>query len=281
MVINKEWSVLTIGDGDLSFSRSIFTHHKPKYLTATVYDSAEQLTEKYGSEHLDFLTKASLTNNNCRVITEFDITDLECVKQLDKKYDLVIFQFPLVPNFSSKAEFQQYTKADEITISINTINRRLLRLFLVNSFDCLLAENGAQLACISSKDVKPYTEWDIEYSLTKGSLTQLPEFSCVGTMPFVIEQFPDYKIRNVDRDKHVKDTASLTYVWTANCNLDVALDLLPAINPLPSLFGEQGCDICHAGPFETEQEKINHLAGKKHKRMSDFEQQWLGYLKSS
>jgi hypothetical protein len=280
MVINKEWSVLTIGDGDLSFSRSIFTHHKPKHLTATIYDSVEQLTEKYGSEHLDFLTKASVTDNNCRVVTDFDITDLKCIEQLDKKYDLIIFQFPLVPNFTSQNEFQQHTQADELPLSINTINRRLLRLFLINSFDYLLAEDGAQLAYISSKDVKPYTEWDIEYSLTKSSLTQLPEFSCVGTMPFVIEQFPGYKIRNVDRDKHVKDTASLTYVWTSNKNRDVALELLPTMNPLPTLFGELGCDICHAGPFETEQEKISHLAGKKHKRMSEYEVQWQGYLLS-
>jgi hypothetical protein len=185
-----------------------------------------------------------------------------------------------VPNFTSQNEFQQHTQADELPLSINTINRRLLRLFLVNSFDYLLAEDGAQLAYISSKDVKPYTEWDIEYSLTKSSLTQLPEFSCVGTMPFVIEQFPGYKIRNVDRDKHVKDTASLTYVWTSNKNRDVALELLPTMNPLPTLFGELGCDICHAGPFETEQEKISHLASKKHKRMSEYEVQWQGYLLS-
>lgn len=280
MQINKDWSVLTIGDGDLSFSRSIFTHYQPKHLTASIYDSVKQLTEKYGREHLDFLTKASVTDNNCRVVTDFDITDLKCIEQLDKKYDLIIFQFPLVPNFTSQNEFQQHTQADELPLSMNTINRSLLRSFLVNSFDCLLTEDGAQLAYISSKDVKPYTEWDIEYSLTKSSLTQFPEFSCVGTMPFVIEQFPGYKIRNVDRDKHVKDTSSLTYVWTSNKNIDVALELLPTMNPLPTLFGEHGCDICHAGPFETEQEKISHLAGKKHKRMSEYELQWQGYLLS-
>ncbi|WP_299264387.1 Rossmann-like fold-containing protein [uncultured Psychrosphaera sp.] len=283
MVINKEWSVLTIGDGDLSFSRSIFDNFQPKKLTATVLDSVTELTNKYGSENLDYLQQqrdGALSLVDCQVITEFDITNSDNIHQLTKEYDLVIFQFPLVPNFTSQNEFQQHTQADELPLSINTINRRLLRLFLVNSFDYLLAEDGAQLAYISSKDVKPYTEWDIEYSLTKSSLTQLPEFSCVGTMPFVIEQFPGYKIRNVDRDKHVKDTASLTYVWTSNKNRDVALELLPTMNPLPTLFGELGCDICHAGPFETEQEKISHLAGKKHKRMSEYEVQWQGYLLS-
>ncbi|GHB72241.1 hypothetical protein GCM10008107_22010 [Psychrosphaera saromensis] len=287
MVINKEWSVLTIGDGDLSFSRSIFDNYKPKKLTATVLDSVNELTSKYGSEHLDYLQKQSdgvLNEVDCQVVTEFDITDLDKVRQLTQEYDLVIFQFPLVPNFSSQGEFQQHTKtrtqigsqSSEQFLSINTINRRLLRLFLINSFDCLLAQDGAQLAYISSKDVKPYIEWDIEYSLTKET-----ELSCIGSMEFITEQFPGYKIRNVDRDKHVKDTASLTYVWTSNHNREARLDLFPAMNPLPTLFGELGCDICHAGPFETEQEKTSHQAGKKHKRMSEYEAQWQGYLQSS
>jgi sulfur relay (sulfurtransferase) DsrF/TusC family protein len=282
MVINKEWSVLTIGDGDLSFSRSIFDNFQPKKLTATVLDSVTELTNKYGSENLDYLLQQSngtLSLVDCQVITEFDITNSDNIHQLTKEYDLVIFQFPLVPNFSSQGEFQQRTKSctqsSEQVLSINTINRRLLRLFLINSFDCLLAQDGAQLAYISSKDVKPYTDWDIEYSLTKWT-----ELDCVGSMEFITEQFPGYKIRNVDRDKHVKDTASLTYVWTSNKNRDVALELLPTMTPLPTLFGDLGCDICHAGPFETEQEKISHLAGKKHKRMSEYEVQWQGYLLS-
>jgi sulfur relay (sulfurtransferase) DsrF/TusC family protein len=282
MVINKEWSVLTIGDGDLSFSRSIFDNFQPKKLTATVLDSVNELTSKYGCEHLDYLQKQSddvLNLVDCQVVTEFDITDLDKVRQLTQEYDLVIFQFPLVPNFSSQGEFQQRTKSctqsNEQVLSINTINRRLLRFFLINSFDCLLAQDGAQLAYISSKDVKPYTDWDIEYSLTKWT-----ELDCVGSMEFITEQFPGYKIRNVDRDKHVKDTASLTYVWTSNQNREARLDLFPAISPVPTLFGELGCNICHAGPFETEQEKISHLAGKKHKRMSEYEVQWKSYLLS-
>jgi hypothetical protein len=34
--------------------------------------------------------------------------------------------------------------------------------------------------------------------------------SYVGKMAFNISEFPGYKIRNVDRDKHVKDTQGFT-----------------------------------------------------------------------
>lgn len=296
MVINKSWSVLTIGDGDLSFSRSIFENYKPKKLTATVLDSELELTQKYGAENLSFLQQASTQQTSekctskqensfsknqdleedcreCEVITEFDITNLQKLKKLTKCYDLVIFQFPLVPNFANQKQYNQETQNDGLALSINTLNRRLLRMFLIHSFEHLLSENGAQLAYISSKDVKPYIEWDIEYSLTQGT-----EFTCVGSTPFIIDQFPGYKIRNVDRDKHVKDTASLTYVWTPNRNFDIALNLLPGMDLLPPLFGELGCDICHAGAFQTDQEKVNHLAGKKHQRMQIYDRQWRACL---
>lgn len=273
MIIKKDWSILTVGDGDLSFSRAVFSHYMPKKLTATVLDSEVELTDKYGNDNLVFLQ-----NNNCEVITKFDVTNLETINQLSKCYDLVIFQFPLVPNFSSQQQFKQQTQNSDLVLSINTLNRRLLRLFLKHSFDCLLSETGAQLAYISSKDVKPYIEWDIEYSLTQGLKTQISDIHFVGSTPFDIKQLPGYKIRNVDRDKHVKDTESLTYVWTTRDNRQAAFERIPSLTPPPELFGENGCDICHAGPFASAQEKHQHLAGKKHKRLSDYNSQWQHYL---
>lgn len=273
MILKRDWSILTIGDGDLSFSRSIFDYHQPKHLTATVYDSSEQLKQKYGSEHLDYLDDQSKMGASCQAITGFDVTNLQSVQSLSQNYDVVIFQFPLVPNFSSADEFAKHTQADSNRISVNTINRRLLRLFLQNSFDYLLSKTGAQLAYISSKDVKPYTEWDIEYSLTTAT-----DLVCMGSLPFKITEFPGYKIRNVDRDKHVKGTAAFTYVYSTQSNQARVSPLLVEITPTQTLFGNNGCDICHAGPFATEQEKTAHLAGKKHQRMRGFCEQWSNYL---
>jgi hypothetical protein len=268
MFIDENWSVLTVGDGDLSFSRAIFEQYKPKKLTSTILDTKTELCRKYGNEHYTYLT-----SNGCEVFTEFDVTNLSCVQQLQKKYDLVIFQFPLVPNFLNQNEFYKYTQGNKIAFSINTLNRRLLRLYLIHSFEYLLSATGSQLAYISSKDVKPYIEWDIEYSLTKGT-----ELTCIGSIPFSIEQFPGYKIRNVDRDKHVKDTGALTYIWTRENPNQSVYKNFDLITPKTELFGNKGCDVCHAGPFATEQEKTEHLSGKKHNRMDVYDSQWQEYL---
>lgn len=40
-------SILLIGEGDLSFSRSLVTHHACEHLTATVYESQAELLSKY------------------------------------------------------------------------------------------------------------------------------------------------------------------------------------------------------------------------------------------
>ncbi|NVK24991.1 MAG: hypothetical protein HWE10_08690, partial [Gammaproteobacteria bacterium] len=43
-------------------------------------------------------------------------------------------------------------------------------------------------------------------------------------------------------------------------------------------FQSTGCDLCGAGPFATELERVEHQASKKHQRMLDFDRQWQNYL---
>ena len=47
MYINPKWRILTIGDGDLSFSVSLLKNYQPRALTATVFDSQLSLSTKY------------------------------------------------------------------------------------------------------------------------------------------------------------------------------------------------------------------------------------------
>ena len=69
MIIDKQWRILTIGDGDLSFSNALFKHHQPALLTATVYDSLTTLSNKYNDNFYQQLKK-----QNIPVFFEFDIT---------------------------------------------------------------------------------------------------------------------------------------------------------------------------------------------------------------
>ncbi|NQY66025.1 MAG: DUF2431 domain-containing protein [Alteromonadaceae bacterium] len=259
MYINPEWRLLTIGDGDLSFSTSLWNNYKPQHLTATVFDDKQSLTAKYGDEYYQ-----QLVHSGCQVLSGFDVTDQQSWGELKRnQYDVVIFQFPLIPAFGSEQEFKLQCN----NFSINTLNRRLLRINLLNCFQYFLAENGAKLAFITSKDVKPYRQWNVEDALTLGT-----DIHFIGKVDFNINQFPGYKIRNVDRDKHVKSTQGITYIYST--------ELDDNIKDRPKAIKSQGksCSICRTGVFYTDLDEKIHLASKKHLQMLQFEQQWLSYL---
>lgn len=261
MFINPNWRILTVGDGDLSFSMSLFNRFKPPLLTASVLDCESELLSKYEQNSFAQLKQAGV-----EVITELDITEPNSWRKVKPVYDLVIFQFPLVPGFKSKQEFQAMQDKYGFDFSINTLNRRLLRKFLQASFNHLLSPDGVRLAYISSKDVKPYIEWNIEDQIHLGLDTEY-----LGSMPFDMNGFTGYRVRNVDRDKQVKDTKALTYVWSDKPQPKLTLKPFQA-------KGETGCDICRAGPFTTDQERVEHSNSTKHKRMTDYHQQWQNYL---
>lgn len=259
MKLDKQWRILTVGDGDLSFSLALSAQFPPSQLTASIYDSKQVVTEKYAENSLH-----QLQSNQYTVLTEFDATLESSWQKLAKQsIDVVIFQFPLIPAFDNYHDFKQQTH------SVNTLNRRLLRLFIYYAHKYVLDPAGPMLCIITSKDVKPYCEWDLESSLLIGL-----DINYLGQSPFNISDFPGYKIRNVDRDKHVKDTSGISYVWSAKTHCDD----LPHLK-LPHYLDANHCSFCRAGPFLTERDQLAHNNSKKHKNMLLHHQNWHAYLK--
>ncbi|MEJ6475386.1 class I SAM-dependent methyltransferase [Pseudoalteromonas piscicida] len=258
MILDKNWRILTVGDGDLSFSYSLAKHFKPATLIASVYDSEAELKLKYQDNAFDKLSDLGI-----RIVTQFDVTNLSCWQKIPlHAFDAVIFQFPLLPAFGSHQCFQQQT------LSVNTLNRRLLRKFLINTTSYALDPHGEQLGIITSKDVKPYIEWNIEESLVIGTAHHY-----LGQSTFDISQFPEYQIRNVDRDKHVKDTSGISYYWSINKQHAIIPQLI-----LPRYLNADHCTMCRAGPFISDNDKKAHNKAKKHKNMQKHEYEWLDYL---
>ncbi|MBE0370929.1 Rossmann-like fold-containing protein [Pseudoalteromonas aurantia] len=258
MILNKQWRILTVGDGDLSFSLALLNNLHPQHLTASIYDSELQLREKYQSHSLDVLQE-----NHIEVYTEFDVTQPESWQRIKQQsFDVVIFQFPLIPGFTSKGEF------DTQALSVNTLNRRLLRYFLLFADRYALDPHGEMLCYITSKDVKPYCEWDLESSLNIGL-----DIKYLGQSPFDITLFDGYRIRNVDRDKHVKDTSGTTYVWSRKCNPYLKNKLTK-----PYYLADNHCALCRAGPFMTTKDQLAHLNSKKHRTMLRHQNDWYKHL---
>lgn len=260
MKLNKQWRILTVGDGDLSFSHALSLQFPHSQLIASVYDSEIVLLNKYKDNALN-----ALKQKQVKVLTEFDVTEpLSWQRVASQSIDVVIFQFPLIPAFSNFDDFKQQS------LSVNTLNRRLLRLYIHFAHKYVLDPAGPMLCIITSKDVKPYCEWDLESSLTQGL-----DINYLGQSIFNINDFPGYKIRNVDRDKHVKDTSGISYVWSAKTTPDE----LPHLSR-PHYLLNNHCSFCRAGPFLTDKDKLAHENSKKHKSMKKHHDDWMAYLKS-
>ncbi|CAM4203407.1 Rossmann-like fold-containing protein [Pseudoalteromonas byunsanensis] len=260
MIIDTQWRILTVGDGDLSFSHALQSRLGAGQLTASTYDSEKTIRDKYQHHALELLNAS-----NTPYLSEFDVTARDSWQRLAQPhYDLAIFQFPLLPAFSDQADFEQQQ------YSINTLNRSLLRQFLDNAYRYALDPTGPMLCYITSKDVKPYCEWDLE-----GTLSLNSKMNYLGQHPFDISQFPGYKIRNVDRDKHVKDTSGTTYVFSAKENLTLQQQL-----HVPHYLQDNHCSFCRAGPFHSEADTQAHYNSKKHRTMLKHQQHWQRFLAS-
>jgi hypothetical protein len=270
MFLKPNWRILTIGDGDLSFSASLWQQFKPRQLTATVFDSQQALKDKYLYNAIELLKEKPEQN----LLFNFDVTEPsswpnDWIKEKNAQFDLVIFQFPLMPSFSDPERFQRMDN-----ISINTLNRLLLRQFLIHCEQYFLDPKGAQLCYITSKDVKPYCEWNIDNCLNQGLTT----IKYLGSMPFHINNFPGYRVRNVDRDGYVKDTKSTTYVWSTkqnlvNCELELSELLQGKSHQQPN-----ACSFCKAGPFISRNDQSLHEQTKKHRLMQKYEKQYANAI---
>lgn len=254
MYIDKNWRVLTIGDGDLSFSLSLLKDKQIKHLTASVLDQESTVIQKYQDNAVSELRQLEID-----LFFGLDVCQPDDFSaELQHKFDLIIFQFPLIPGFSSKQDFQRHKH-----LGSNGLNRFLLFQFLHQACNYFCDPEGGGLAYITSKDVKPYSHWNIENLYAK------PHFHCLGKIPFNINEYPQYRLRNVDRDKVVKSTRSYTYVWGDIAPLELQSVLSPSTKCLPD-----HCDICGKGPFLTPQKWQQHKESLSHKTMHKYELNW-------
>lgn len=259
MYLNPNWRILTVGDGDLSFSAALAKQFPTATLTASVYDSETTLTQKYANNAV-----AQLKQRSVPIYFNFDVTNPLCWQQLNGQlFDVVIFQFPLLGGFSSAQGFVKETQA----YSINTLHRALLYQYLAYAFHYALADNG--LCYITSKDVKPYAHWGLEYALHPSL-----NLHYLGQKAFNTHAFKDYRVRNVQRDKTIKDTQGITYAWSKHAHHQLGEHWhKPAY-----LNADHHCPLCRAGAFMHQQDKAAHIKSKKHIKMQTYEQSWQQWL---
>ena len=94
-------------------------------------------------------------------------------------------------------------------------------------------------------------------------------------MDFDLANFPQYRIRNVARDKEVKATEALTYVWGRKNIVALNTVLRKSTKHLID-----HCRLCGKGPFGSSKELSLHENSKTHKRKAKYQAEWLNYRAS-
>ena len=254
-------SILTIGDGNLSYSLSLAALHTAQdeniELTATTYDTVDELKTKYGDTKIEETIKA-LLSHNARVLHGIDATKLSSSPSLkDKKFDLIVFMHPLVPE-SERYEFIK-SRGDHFATVI--INRLMITNFL-RSAQRLLSESDQSEIHITMKNVYPYSWWRLD------SLYQLaPPLKYLGSAPSDTSSLVHYESRNVDRDSPFPLTDSLTFSFGFKTVPEVEL----------ARPGKAKCEVC-AARFSGLGDKAKHDKSQKHKKRVDLEAAWSEFV---
>ncbi|KAI5359847.1 putative 25S rRNA (uridine-N(3))-methyltransferase BMT5 [Septoria linicola] len=166
--------ILLIGEGDFSFAKSIVEEHGCCDVTATSYDSQDDLFAKYNpqaEEHVKYLEEEGQ-----HVLYNVDATKLDKNKPLakaaaDGKYDVVLFNFPHVGGKSTDVNRQV----------------RFNQELLVNFFDTvqrLLAQSGTIVVTLFEGE--PYTLWNIR------DLGRHTGLEVARSFKFQAEAYPGY-----------------------------------------------------------------------------------------
>jgi len=262
-------NILVVGDGNLSFSRSLVTHQwksesergeKTGTFYATVYDSEEELFVKYGErarENVSFLREVG-----ARVIFRVDATHLsealpnDCARSLDQIY----FNHPLMPSVLGRKPTPE-DGPDYVMLC----NRLMLRSFLLSASQFLVPDVGE--IHLTIKDTYPYSWWRVD---------SLPESLPAGVVTFLrremfqANKFPEYEPMNVEADRGFAQCASTTFVF---CHRSTERKR-PRDDIAPQTVMHMFCEICEKGPFSSRQDFISHEASKKHQKRCSYERQW-------
>jgi 25S rRNA (uracil2634-N3)-methyltransferase len=173
---NQRMNILTLGDGDFSFSLSICKGLKPKYakhLVSTSYESYKTVRSTYLSAHEHILELQSLGS---QVLHNVDACQLSEGNLPEFKFDRVVWNFPCVA-----AQNGLDGQATELQLNID-----MMKSFFQNVGNVLkqLPDSGSEEASypsevhITHKTIEPFSWWHME------DIAKSQGFALIGKIVF-------------------------------------------------------------------------------------------------
>lgn len=167
----SEDRILLIGEGDFSFAKSIVEHHGCYDVTATCYDSKDDLFEKYNpdsEQNIEYLEAEGQT-----ILCNIDATKLDTIKSLKKGelFERMIFNFPHVGG-----------KTKDVNRQVR-FNQELLVKFFSAGLS-LLSQTGTIVVTLFEGE--PYTLWNIRDLARHSGLEVQRSFN------FIADAYPGY-----------------------------------------------------------------------------------------
>ena len=211
---NQSQRILTLGDGDFSFTLSFsneFYRYKPSgngTIVATSHESRDSILRTYPSsaQILD-----ALRNQSVVVLHEVDATNLHNNKIISTTYlhyfDVVIWNFPCV-----RVERGQDGQISELEANIS-----LLSNFFANIKEYL--KDGGEVH-ITHKTIEPFCWWDI-----CGIASQY-NFALQGTVIFDRYNYPGYINRKVLDKKSFPFNDAVTYIFGIDSTISTSKNII-------------------------------------------------------
>ncbi|GAM90836.1 hypothetical protein ANO11243_088820 [Dothideomycetidae sp. 11243] len=140
-------TILLVGEGDLSFTRSLVETHFAPSVTATTYDSLPVLESKYPSTAAANISAIQDADPDAVILHGVDATRLSTTKALKgKKFDRVVFNFPHVGGLTKDVNRQV------------RLNQELLVGFFKGAKGLLTSEGTVVVTLFVAE---PYTLWNV------------------------------------------------------------------------------------------------------------------------
>lgn len=237
--------ILTIGDGDFSFSLSLSQglrgeRDDPINLIATSYESADTILSVYpnAAENLRILRLRGVP-----VLHNVDATNLESVSYLNDHYqrlfDILVWNFPC-----KRAVYGADAQVDDIEE-----NKQLLRGFF-HSSKSFLKNNESEIH-VTHKTLEPFCWWNIV------EIARECGFYCEGMVVFDRYLYPGYINRKALDKKSFPFNDARTYIFTQRNSHE----------NIPSLLSKKSC--LYALQDNKRQRKIMKLLKLYSDEMSD------------